>query len=607
MRRFTFVLNKIFDLPIRYKLMIFILLPVFLVLLISGVNRMQQTENDIFRFHINLEEQIERDVMLSMEIIDNYFHLGEKHYTPFLKSAIDTLSLEVVSKSEKIDDEYLLSLKKKYNDEIDFHIISEGIIISTSNSALHNVNLYETEKRRERLLEIIESNEIYTTGFDVEPLSNKYNLWVYQGVSKTNIVSAVSLSSRSIEEFLSGTDVDALLQKIKESNKQIYSIDMFDISGVKISGKGSIKETIPPELLDEIISNKKINRWDGKNGRMSKYYFITPVNHEIHSNDKGKFLKFTYSVSVITDVAHKSLFELAMVLAITTIVIIVSVAVVSSKITRPINDLICAVERLSINDYSTSVKIKSNDEIGILARQFNIMIEAIRFNNLNLENLINLRTNELSHEKEKSEMLLLNILPLKIADRLKASDDIIADHYDNVAVVFVDVVGFSTYSNKTEPQVVVTFLNSLFQILDNLNDKYGLEKIKTIGDAYMAAGGVPEVHSNYAENTARFCIDALKELYRFNSENNVSFDIRIGFHIGSLIAGIIGKKKFIYDLWGDTVNVASRMESHGIPGKIQVTEAVKICLEEKFIFEEREIIKIKNIGEMKTYFLTGEK
>ena len=210
-------------------------------------------------------------------------------------------------------------------------------------------------------------------------------------------------------------------------------------------------------------------------------------------------------------------------------------------------------------------------------------------------------------EKEKSESLLLNILPFPIAQRLKEEQGYIADSFPEVTVLFADIVGFTVLSTRLSPTELVEILNIIFSEFDRLAEKHGLEKIKTIGDAYMVVGGLPTPRSDHAEAIANMALDMQKEITQFNATTGEAFSIRIGIHSGPVVAGVIGIKKFIYDLWGDTVNTASRMESHGIPGCIQLSAATYQLLQDKYLLEERGHIAIKGKGVMNTYFLNGKK
>jgi PAS domain S-box-containing protein len=210
-------------------------------------------------------------------------------------------------------------------------------------------------------------------------------------------------------------------------------------------------------------------------------------------------------------------------------------------------------------------------------------------------------------EQEKSDRLLLNVLPQAIAERLKQDQSIIADTFAEVTVLFADIVGFTQISSQISPPELVSLLNEIFSTFDRLAEKHGLEKIKTIGDAYMVVGGLPMPRSGHAEAIAEMALDMQQAIADFSSTHKQAFSIRIGINSGPVVAGVIGIKKFIYDLWGDTVNTASRMESHGLPGCIQVTETTYQQLQEKYSFENRGAIEVKGKGEMTTYLLKCRK
>lgn len=209
----------------------------------------------------------------------------------------------------------------------------------------------------------------------------------------------------------------------------------------------------------------------------------------------------------------------------------------------------------------------------------------------------------LHQQQEQTERLLLNILPAAIADRLKQDESTIAEYFNNVTVLFADIVGFTQLASHLSPIALVNLLNQIFSEFDRLTQKYGLEKIKTIGDAYMVVGGLPMPGEDHAEAIAHMALDMQAVLERFNEANHKTFSIRIGIHSGPVVAGVIGLKKFTYDLWGDTVNIASRMESHGVAGKIHVSDATYQLLQDRFVLEKRGNIPIKGKGEMTTYFL----
>jgi adenylate cyclase len=205
----------------------------------------------------------------------------------------------------------------------------------------------------------------------------------------------------------------------------------------------------------------------------------------------------------------------------------------------------------------------------------------------------------LEQEEERADRLILNVLPRPIADRLKRGDSVIADHFDDVTVMFADLVGFTALAAKKPAADVVALLDNVFTRFDHLTFSYGLEKIKTIGDAYLAAGGLTDSAAGHLIKAIEMAFDMLDTVSMLEEP----MEIRIGIHAGPVVAGVIGAHKFSYDLWGDTVNVAARMESHGVPGRIHVSGAVRDRLSDRFTFEDRGLLELKNRGTMKTFLV----
>jgi len=215
---------------------------------------------------------------------------------------------------------------------------------------------------------------------------------------------------------------------------------------------------------------------------------------------------------------------------------------------------------------------------------------------------------ELEVERAKSERLLLNVLPASVANRLKESDHhVIADGFDTATVLFADIVGFTTLAQTLPPARVVVLLDRVFAGWDGLADRHGVEKIKTIGDAYMVAGGIPAPHPDHAEAIADLALEMGAEAERCAAESGLPIAVRIGIDTGPVVAGVIGRTKFSYDLWGDTVNTASRMESHGLPGAIQVSERTYERLRGGYELRRRGTIEVKGKGPMTTYLLLGRR
>jgi guanylate cyclase len=208
-------------------------------------------------------------------------------------------------------------------------------------------------------------------------------------------------------------------------------------------------------------------------------------------------------------------------------------------------------------------------------------------------------------EQEKSEALLLNILPRPIAERLKAETQTIADPFSAASIVFADVVGFTPLAQRLLPAQMIGMLDQLFCEFDVLVERHGLEKIKTIGDCYMAAAGVPHPCPDHARRAALLALDMRDVLADSPAAGQPRLELRIGINSGPVVAGVIGTKRFLYDLWGDAVNTASRMESQGTPGEIQITRSTYELLKHEFVCTRRGTILVKGKGEMETWYLVG--
>jgi adenylate cyclase len=252
-----------------------------------------------------------------------------------------------------------------------------------------------------------------------------------------------------------------------------------------------------------------------------------------------------------------------------------------------------------------------------VSKPFDLAEVLIRVRNMIEVRLLHLETKKLfdqvTAEKKISERLLLNVLPPAIAERLKGIinmnndtlTEIIADSFKDVTVLFADIVGFTKFSEGVSANVMIHVLNDIFTLFDSIADYRGLEKIKTIGDAYMAVAGLPDPVDDHATRAAHMALDMLEVMDRFNKMGNYDLKIRIGISSGAAVAGVIGKRKFLYDLWGDVVNTASRMESHGVSGRIQITDSTRKQLDTPFLIEQRGKIIVKDMGEINTWFLNG--
>jgi class 3 adenylate cyclase/CHASE3 domain sensor protein len=275
---------------------------------------------------------------------------------------------------------------------------------------------------------------------------------------------------------------------------------------------------------------------------------------------------------------------------------------IASSIRTPLGHLDRAAARMAGGDLEQQVPIQGRDELGRLSETFNTMAKSIRE-----------QTEEIRRKNEENERLLLNILPGPIAERLKQGEEPIADHFPEVTVLFADIVGFTQLSTELPPSELVQILDEIFTTFDEAATHLGIEKIKTIGDAYMAVSGLTHELEDHASSMVQMGIEMLEAVDRINRRRGTDFELRIGINCGPVVAGVIGKSKFIYDLWGDAVNLASRMESHGTSGRIQVTEEVRTRIGDRFHVEERGEIEVKGRGTVRTYLIarvgtdTGER
>jgi len=246
------------------------------------------------------------------------------------------------------------------------------------------------------------------------------------------------------------------------------------------------------------------------------------------------------------------------------------------------------------SDLHQRVQVAGHDELNHLGQHINAMLGELETS-----------AEKLAEEQQRAEDLLLNILPAPIADELMTANTAVPQHFDEVTILFADIVGFTPLSKRLSPIELVDLLNRVFSAFDGLAERLGLEKIKTIGDAYMVAAGLPLPRPDHAEAIAEMALAMQGVMAHIGQECGEALELRIGINTGVVVAGVIGTKKFIYDLWGDAVNVASRMESSGEPGLIQVTAATHAHLKTRYRLASRGVVTVKGRGEMQTYWLQG--
>lgn len=460
-------------------------------------------------------------------------------------------------------------------------------------------------------------------GFFKSRLSRQIALWVFASILVIEAIILVPSYFRREDELLmqleqvSRATVDSLIFLLKQdmSDRNVLQAKIKNITkdstvilGLSIyQADDGLIYTVgePPEISLEELKNDGIVR--KKNLDDQRYDIAWSERHL-----GGDYILIVrHDASLIQPELYAFIGRIAiLVIIISAFVTSVTMLFLGGTVIAPIlrlrDDLIAAGDALSKdrdqpNFYSLSVK--RDDELGEVMLAFNQMFCRV------YDEIAQRKKAEkiLRAEQEKSERLLLNILPAMIADRLKKGDSNIADGFAEVTILFADIVGFTEISSRTSPQELVELLNKIFSAFDRLSEQYGLEKIKTIGDNYMVAGGLPMPCTNHAESIAEMALEMQQEIMKLSGECDQPLNIRIGINTGPVVAGVIGTKKFIYDLWGDAVNTASRMESQGISGKIQVSDSTYQLLCDRYLLEKRGTINVKGKGDMTTYLLIGRK
>ncbi len=383
-----------------------------------------------------------------------------------------------------------------------------------------------------------------------------------------------------------------------------------------------------PTVLGGALYNKKTDQLIGTFGEIPQLTLARAKQGEnlyLHIPEGDRYdaacyveqLKDNYLIVIRHDANSINRDIRGFVLRIAGLVLIISIfvtggtmIVIEQLVITPIlnlrQDLINAGNAISLNQLPPkfySASIHRQDELGDVITAFIQMFDQIY-------DAINERKraeSELRQEKEKSESLLLNILPQAIAEQLKKNPGCIADGFEQATILFADITDFTGLASQLSPTELVKLLNEIFSTFDLLVDQYSLEKIKTIGDAYMIVGGIPKPRPDHATAIADIALEMQQKIHRFYRHDNQLVNIRIGINTGPVVAGVIGLKKFTYDLWGDAVNIASRMESHGVVGEIQVSQSTYLLLKDQYHLEQRGTIDIKGKGEMMTYWLKGKK
>lgn len=409
--------------------------------------------------------------------------------------------------------------------------------------------------------------------------------------------------------FLADADVLALRARLAAGEELSEQVSHFG-QAYDITAFPSLRRALDecsPQLERELIADPQFGV-----SSVSAYFPVRSIDGTVARDGQGRCLA-VLGVD-ITDrkmsaaLRQTSGLALRLSLAVVAVALLVSIFM-GTALSRSVRALAQTVSRFANKDFSARAPQLPEDEIGQLGDNFNTMAATIQEHSENLEGLVQQRTQELVAEKQTSERLLLNVLPAPIADRLKRGENLIADRFDAVSVLFADLVGFTAVASRTSAEELVNMLNELFSHFDRLAERHGLEKIKTIGDSYMCAAGLPEPKATHARDAVLMGLAMLAAVDRSNAERRsrgmTEWPVRIGIHTGPVVAGVVGRKKFAYDIWGDTVNLASRMESAGEAGKLNISGATYAQVMELVHVRPRGPIKVKGKGELHMYFVTG--
>ncbi|MCM1984344.1 adenylate/guanylate cyclase domain-containing protein [Lyngbya confervoides] len=394
----------------------------------------------------------------------------------------------------------------------------------------------------------------------------------------------------------------AALKQQVETKEVIAGAALYRANGQFLGDFGA-REDIP-EVDQEILRRNRL--FTAKYRVQERYDIVWPAER---FNNQYIVAFRLRTLEIRRAMVNYTLQRLAMVLAVSAFVSLVLLTRLQKILITPIlqfrDDLTAAGQAAGQEDtplFYTFYQTRQ-DELGDVAVAFCQMYHQVR------QEIRDRRRAEaaLIGEQEKSERLLLNILPGAIARRLKEDPAALASRFDEVTILFADIVGFTELASQMKPLELLTQLNGIFSAFDKLAEHYGLEKIKTIGDAYMIVGGIPTPRPDHAIAVLEMAIEMLAVMQDFHQPDGKPYQLRIGINTGPVIAGVIGRKKFSYDLWGDAVNIASRMESHGLSNHIQVTPVTYERLKHLYEFEKRTGLVIKNVGTMDTYLYKGRK
>lgn len=334
------------------------------------------------------------------------------------------------------------------------------------------------------------------------------------------------------------------------------------------------------------------------------YRFISIITPLIVNQQKLGAINVQLSLGSL-DIAIRALYISTLLgMCVGLIVLATAISIfLNMKLFQPLARLASNIYNFGVGRLAHNPSFNSDsnrqDEIGVINTEFSGMVARIRKAEADNQAYLG----EIEHQKTEVEKLLLNILPQSIIERLHTGQTMIADAHSEATVLFADLVGFTQYAANHSPEQVVIALNEIYFRFDNIALEHGVEKIKTIGDSYMGVSGVPVAHTNHAQRAARTALGMIEIIREMNKQGICDFQLRIGLHSGPVVAGVIGKHKFSYDVWGDTVNIAKRYESYSEPGCIHISSAVAAALSSSFKIESRGEITIRDVGKVESFFL----
>jgi len=477
-------------------------------------------------------------------------------------------------------------------------------------------------KDARRLIDFCINNAEYQQIYNLKNSQAKFS---YVTVSVYDIPRLVLVSHNKKE--IIGADIFELVKKLSPEDRAKQQTEKFISHWVNKESGGIYYEqtaTFKDSSIPADYKNKYAYQYWGKfNGIDIVVEYATYIN-EFMNAVKSIDQKHRDTISMISARTAESFDEnfnfIIYVLSGIMIALIFLLLALSRKyIIAPINKIVEGLKRFGEGRFREPMNADVPGEFGIICEASNVMaaklaetLEGLEMINDGLERKVEQRTSELAEsknmlerEKEKSENLIKNILPGKIADQLKENpDQVIAKEHAMVTIIFTDFKGFTTMSESTTPIKLVRELNEIFAYFDDLCTKFNIEKIKTIGDAYMAVGGLPESNETNPFDAVEMAL-AMRDyiIDRSKEGANLPLEIRIGIHSGPVIAGVIGRKRFVYDIWGDSVNIASRMESNSLPGKVNISHETYKLVKDKYKCEKRGEVEIKGKGPMTTYFI----